>query len=108
MRFFISKDTLDLLLMYNYYYQIATIIKNDKYNIKKLIYEGIDLIHVEKWNIKINKLNNLLKNISDTQYKKYNLDNLDLISDDFFIDSNKEFKPGSLNDSMFLKKYYIK
>jgi len=97
-----------LRVMYNYYYLIATIQKNDKYHVKKLVYEGSNLVQVENWNIKINKLNSLLKNISDTQYKKYNLDSLKLVQDDFFIDSKKEFKPGSLNDSLFLKNYYIK
>ena len=52
-------------------------------------------------------INSLLKNISDTQYKKYNLDSLKLVPNDFFIDSKKEFKPGSLNDALFLKNYYI-
>jgi hypothetical protein len=109
-RFLHLKIIITLKVMYNYYYLIATIQKNDKYHIKKLVYEGSNLVQVENWNIKINKLNSLLKNISDTQYKKYNLDSLKSVPNDFFcnIDSKKEFKPGSLNNALFLTKYYIK
>ena len=94
--------------MYQYYYQIATIEKNDRYNIRKLVYENNKLVQVENWEVSINKLNNLLKNISDTQYKKYNLESLDTIPKDFFQNNDKVFKPGSLNESLFLQRYYIK
>ena len=91
--------------MYTYYYQIGTIPHNDKYCIRKLIYQDNILEKKENFSININKLNVLLSNISDNQYKKYDTNSLEDISDDFF-EENNTFKPGSFDEKLLIRNHF--
>ena len=85
--------------MYTYYYQIGTIPRNDKYCIRKLVYNETNLVKTETFYSNVNKLNILISSIGENQYKKYNTDNLEDVSNNFFDDENI-FKLGVL-----MKKY---
>lgn len=91
--------------MYTYYYQIATIPDNDKYCIRKLVYINANLEKTETFYTNVNKLNILISNIGENQYKKYNTDNLNDVSQNFFDDEDI-FKPGSFDEKILIKNHF--
>ena len=92
--------------MYTYYYQIATISIDEKYCIKKLVYDEKKLDSYNIFYLSSSKLNLLLSNMSDNQYKKYNTDNLSEITNNFFDDDSYIFKPGSFNENILIKNHF--
>lgn len=91
--------------MYTYYYQIGTIPQNDKYCIRKLVYNETNLVKIETFYSNVNKLNILISSIGENQYKKYNTDNLEDVSKNFFDDENI-FKPGSFDEKILIKNHF--
>ena len=67
--------------MYNFIYQICTLPKNDKFEVRKIIFREKKFHSHEEYNLSYSQINNLLDNINENDYIKIDTDTLNNIND---------------------------
>ena len=86
--------------MYHFIYQICTLPKNNKFQVRKIVYNTNDYHSHDNYYFNYNQINNLLDNISNDQYVKIDLEYLDDIEIPKTIDKKLEIY-SSNNQSIY-------
>ena len=87
--------------MYKFIYQICTLPKNDKFEVRKIIFREKKFHSHEEYFLSYNQINNLLDNITDKEYVKIDTDSLYNINEIInieFTDINDLTKKNLQND----------
>ena len=74
--------------MYKFIYQICTLPKNDKFEVRKIIFREKKFHSHEEYFLSYSQINNLLDNISNKEYVKIDTDSLYNINEIIDIEFN--------------------